>query len=436
MNKLQGIFYGWVLVGISAFIMAVGTVPLFQGMSVWFVVLEGQFGWTRTQLSLAFSLTRVEGSIMGPISGYLIDRVGPRRLVLVGLLIGGCGFMLMSRMQELWQFYASFIVISVGVGLGTWMPMMTVLNNWFNRRRSIAMSLAMEGFLFGGVLLVPLLAWAIDPDFAGRPGWRNTALILGIFMLAVALPVSKLVRNTPEEYGQHPDGLPPRPTAATGADGPSYTWQEAVRTKTFWLMTIGHACSSIVIVTMMVHLGPMLHDRGLSLVTVGWVLAVLIGVGGAFTLIGGYIGDRVPIRWPIFAFSIVQSGAIALLLLSDDLAMTYVFGALLGMGFGGRTSLTTAIRGVYFGRKAFASITGISMIPMNILLLAAPPFAGLMFDRTGSYMIPMATIGAVNLFGSSLFLFLGAPGSGAPVTRAPTAAQAAASERGRTRRPA
>jgi MFS family permease len=110
------------------------------------------------------------------------------------------------------------------------------------------------------------------------------------------------------------------------------------------------------------------------------------------------------------------------LLLTNDLAMTYVFGVLLGMGFGGRTSLTTAIRGVYFGRKAFASITGISMIPMNILLLVAPPFAGFMFDRTGSYMIPMATIGAVNLFGSSLFLFLGPPGAGVPVARAPAAA--------------
>ena len=177
-------------------------------------------------------------------------------------------------------------------------------------------------------------------------------------------------------------------------------------------MTIGHACSSIVIVTMMVHLGPMLHDRGISLQMVSWVLSTYIGVGAAFTLVGGYIGDRVPIRWPIFVFSSIQSGAIALLLLSDDFVMVFVFAVLLGIGFGGRTSLTTAIRGVYFGRKAFASITGVSMIPMNILLLAAPPFAGYMFDKTGSYMIPMATIAAVNLFGSSLFVFLGPPGKG------------------------
>ena len=101
----RGLFYGWVLVGVSALVMILGTVPLFQGMTAWFVVLEQQFGWSRTQLSIAFSLTRVEGSIMGPISGYLTDHLGPRRMVMTGMLVAGGGFLLMSRMQHLWQFY-------------------------------------------------------------------------------------------------------------------------------------------------------------------------------------------------------------------------------------------------------------------------------------------------------------------------------------------
>ena len=425
MNKLRGIFYGWVLVGISAFIMVIGTVPLFQGMSVWFVVFEGQFRWSRTQLSLAFSLTRVEGSITGPLSGYLIERLGARRLVVLGLLIAGGGFVLMSRMQELWHFYAAFVVISIGVGLGTWMPMMTVLNSWFNRRRSMAMALAMEGFQIGGLLLVPLLAWAMEPDIPGRLGWRNTALVLGIFMLVVAFPISRMVRNTPEEYGEHPDGQRPLTgagAAANGAGEPSYTWQEAVRTRTFWLISIGHAMSSTVIVTMMAHLGLMLTDRGISLPTVGLVLSTYTGVGAVFTLLGGYVGDRTPIRWAIFFFSSIQSLAVVLLLLDDSLLMAYVFGVALGIGFGGKTPLTTAVRGVYFGRKAFASITGISMIPMNILLLVTPLFAGIMYDRMESYMIPMAAIATLNFFGSALFL--GAPGAGPATTPAPDIARA------------
>ena len=339
MNKLQGIFYGWFLVGVSAFILAIGTVPLFQGMSVWFVVLKGEFGWSSTQLSLAFSLTRVEGSIMGPISGYLIDRLGPRRLVLMGLVVAGGGFVLMSQMQVIWHFYASFVVISVGVGLGTWMPMMTVLNNWFNRRRALAMSIAMEGFLVGGVLLIPLLAWAIDPDIPGRLGWRNTSLVIGIFLAVVAFPVSRLVRNTPEEYGQYPDGQRPQlsgGTAESDANEPSYTWQEAVRTSTFWVITMGHGLTSTVIITMMVHLGPMLTDRGLSLQTVAFVVSTYTAVGAVFTMIGGYLGDRVPIRWAIFIFSSFQSLAVVLLLMDDSLPMAYVFGVVLGIGFGAK----------------------------------------------------------------------------------------------------
>ena len=424
----RGFFYGWALVGVSAFIMVVGTVPLFQGMTAWFVVLESHFGWSRTQLSIAFSLSRVEGSIMGPISGYLIEKLGSRRMVLIGLVVAGGGFVIMSQMQNIWHFYVAFVVMSMGVGLGTWMPMMTVLNNWFERNRSTAMALSMEGFLIGGMVLVPVLAFAIDPDVPGRPGWRLTALAIGIFLAVVALPVSRLVRNAPEPYGQFPDGEPtarPRQTAKSTtpvSQEPDYTWQEAVRTSAFWIITMGHACSSIVIVTITVHLGPMLDDRGFSLQTIGWVVGAYTGVAAVFTLIGGYVGDRLPIRMALFGFSAIQSGAVVVLMLADSLWMAYLFAVLMGVGFGGRNPLTTAIRGVYFGRKAFASITGMSMIPMNVMLLAAPLFAGIMYDATQSYFVPMAAIAVVSLAGSALFLFLGSPEAAAETRRRRAAA--------------
>ena len=408
-------FYGWVLVGVAAMVMVVGTVPMFQGMTAWFVVFEQQFGWSRTQLTIAFSLTRVEGSIMGPVGGYLVDRLGPRTMVALGMTLAGVGFLILAGTNSLWQLYVAFVVMSMGTGLGTWLPMMTVVNNWFFRRRAMAMALAMEGFLIGGVILVPVLVWAIDPDIPGRPGWRWTAAVIGIFLMAVAAPLSRFVRNNPEDYGEYPDGQPPLPAAAEHEESapaneePNYTWQEAVRTKTFWLISVGHACSSIVIVTMMVHLGPMLTDRGFSLQTVGWVVATYTAVGAVFTLIGGYVGDRISIRWAIFAFSSVQSVAVAVLVVGETEAMAYLFGALLGIGFGGRGPMTTAIRGVYFGRKAFASITGISMIPMNVLLLAAPLFAGIMFDATGTYTVSFTVISVVSLAGSALFLLLGDP---------------------------
>ena len=288
--------------------MVVGTVPLFQGMTAWFVVLEKQFGWSRTQLSITFSFTRVEGSIMGPVAGYLVDRLGSRTMVALGLIIAGGGFLILSVTHSIWHLYLAFLVMSMGTGLGGWLPIMTAINNWFSTKRATAMAVAMEGFLIGGVILVPPLAWAIAPDIPGRPGWRWTAAAIGVFLMVIALPLSRLVRNRPEGYGQRPDGQPQQvesrpdetPVEETeGPDEPSYTWQEAVRTRAFSFITMGHACSSTVIVTMMVHLGPMLNDRGFSLQTVGWVVATYTAVGAVFTMIGGYVGDLRFLRDPI-----------------------------------------------------------------------------------------------------------------------------------------
>ncbi|HIB11988.1 MAG TPA: MFS transporter [Dehalococcoidia bacterium] len=397
--------------------MIIGTVPIFQGMTAWFVVLEREFGWSRAQLSLAFSLTRAEGTIMGPLAGYLVDKVGPRRMVLSGLPVMGIGFILFSQVNNLWQFYGAFVLASMGAGFGTWLPMMTVLNHWFQKRRSMAMSLAMEGFALGGVLLMPALAWAIDPDEPDRLGWRLTAAGIGVVLIILAWPVSRLIRNRPEEYGLRPDGRPEnqpergeRVGSGQGEGGiVDFTWQEALRTRPFWLITIGHSATSIVIVTLTVHLGPMLTDLGYSLQMVAWVVSTYTGVGAVFTLVGGYIGDRVPMHLALFGFSVIQSVAVVILLSADTLPMILLFAVVLGIGFGGRTPMTTAIRGVYFGRRAFASITGISMIPMNIMLLVFPLFAGIMFDAVGSYQIPFSVLAIVSFFGAAMFLLLGKP---------------------------
>lgn len=409
-----GIFYGWWLVGIAAIVMILSVVPFFHSMTAWFVVLERQFGWNRTQLSLAFSLSRVEGGILGPLEGLLIDRLGSRRMVLIGLTIMAGGFLMFSRVQVLWHFYAAFLTMSLGMGLGTWLPMMTVLNGWFVRRRATAMSLVLVIYRMGVVALVPLLTWAMEDH---QFGWRAVALCIAAIVILVAFPLTRLVRNTPEEYGQHPDGDRESPkTAASGVTDslqfaeqePEFTWREAMRTRAFWLMSFGHGCCSCVIVSIMVHLGPMLTDRGFSLQTVGWVVSAYTGIGIVSTLIGGQIGDRVPMRYAVFGFAVLQSLAVLVLVGAFNFQMVMLFAILMGAGEG-RGSLTTAIRGVYFGRRSFASIMGMSMVPMNVLLFSAPLFAGYMFDVTGSYSIPFITIAVVSATGASLFLMLGEP---------------------------
>ncbi len=421
---VRGMFYGWWLAVIGAVIMVIGTVPLFQALSLWMPILQQNFGWTTTQLSWAFTLTRVEGTVMGPIAGWGVDKLGPRKMVVIGLLVFAAGFIFFSRTANLWMFYVSFIVVSLGAGLGSWLPANTALNNWFRARRSTAMSIPMLGFGLGGVVIVPLMAWAMGWDartateIPGRLGWQNTALVVGCVGLVASVPLAMLVRNRPEDHGQHPDGIDPetvtdtgpRQSANGGAVAPDYTWQEAIRARAFWLITMGHASSSIIIISVMTYLGLVMVERGFNLVQVGLVISVQTAVSTAFMVIGGMVGDRIPIRIAIFAFSFLQSIALTVLLFAQTLPLFFLFSILMGVGFGGRTPLTTSIRGVYFGRSNFARITGISMIPMNIMFIVVVPYIAWMKDSiTGSYDIPFATISIVSAIGSFMFLILGNP---------------------------
>ena len=363
-RRVRGMFYGWVMAGLGALITALGAVPLFSGLPVFNPVLRNVFGWNAGQMSWAFAVTRVEGGLLGPLEGLLIEKFGPRRMVFIGLTISGTGFVLFSQIQELWQLYAVFLIISLGAALGSWMPMTTMINHWFFRHRSRAMALVMEGFALGGIFFPPLLAWAIggaDPDISERYGWRASTLFIGILVIAVAFPLSRLVHNRPEDLGLLPDGdSPVSPTASPAeanltrsvTEEEGYTWQEAMRTTSFWLMSFGHASSTIVIVTIMVHLGLMLDDRGFSLGTISIVVAVLTAVSSLSIMVGGYLGDRMPIRLVIFGFSVLQSLAVVILVMAHSVEMLLLFAVLMGIGFGGRDPVTAAIRGVYFGRKA------------------------------------------------------------------------------------
>ena len=408
-RRTQGLFYGWWLVPITGFIKVLSSAPLFHAMTIWSVALESHFGWSRTQLSLAFSFTRIEGGIMGPIEGYLTDRLGTQRMVLMGLLVLGAGFLIFWQVDDLWMFYLAFVVMSPGHSLAGWVPVITVLNNWFIRRRATAMGWSNTTSRLGALLLVPAIAWAIDPD-QDRMGWQLTALTLGIFTLILALPISRLIRNRPEDYNLHPDGdLPTHSPPATvfgpgaserrvvaGSETSSLTTIQALQTPAFWLISFGHGFTSMVILAIMAHLGLFIKDLGFDVQTTAWVVSTYTSVSMVFQIVGGYIGDQVPKRVAIFVFTSIQAGSVVLLAASSTLPMLYLFAVLFGIGFGGRNPLTTAIRGDYFGRASFGKILGISTVPMNVLLLVAAPFAGYLRDIQGTYTTAFITLAALN----------------------------------------
>ncbi len=418
-GRLKGVYYGWWLVAISGFVMVIATGPLFHAMSVWAVAMERQFGWSRAQLGWALTFTRIEGGIMGPLEGYLTDKIGTRRMVLIGLLITGAGFMFFGRVQNLWMFYMAYIIMALGQGMGSWVPMMTMLNHWFSRRRAVAIGWANVGSRFGALLIVPAIAWAVDPD-QDRLGWSLTAICLGIFVVAIAFPISRVIRNRPQEYGLLPDGDPPAsPSSGAAAQGPAsraqsaaegdLTASQALRTSAFWLISFGHGFTSMVILAIMSHLGLLIEDKGYTVQMTGWIIAVYTVVAMGFQLVGGYVGDRVPKRIALFIFTSIQAGAVVVLTTATSLSTFFLFAVLFGIGFGGRNPLTVAVRGEYFGRTSFGKILGLSTVPMNLLLLISSPMAGYMRDRLGTYNEAFLILAGLNFFGGVLFLLARRP---------------------------
>ena len=399
------IIYGWWLVGVAAFLLTLMSLTVFQGLGTILVALERQFGWSRTALSGAFSLARVEGAILGPVEGFLVDRVGTRKMVLIGYILMGLGFIWLGQVKTLWEFYASFMIISMGSGLGGWLAIIAMVNNWFTRQRTFAMASAMSGIHFGG-LLVPLLALGIETF-----EFRGAATIIGGFLLLGVGPAAKVIRNRPEDINLQPDGDSERlsESALTEDEEPDFTARQALRTPVFWILTIMQVASSVAIVTLALHLVPKLTDMGMTLSGAGTVVLAYTIVALPSQFLSGYFADRLPKTLMIAIFLAIQGIAITIIAFADTVLLAYIFAVLYGIGFGGRNPLTTAFRGEYFGRKAFATIMGISQFPMNIGMIGAPLFAGYMFDTTNSYVIPFSVFAILTFFGAFLMLFVKKP---------------------------
>ena len=248
-NRADHVFYGWWIVAGGFSIQMLVTSLVLHSFTAYFPLLQAQFGWSRTLLSGAFSLSRAESGLLGPVQGWLIERLGPRAVIRLGVVMLGVGFMLFSQIDSVLSYYLTFALMAIGASLATYLTVSSTVVNWFIRKRALAIGLTMSGFGSGG-LLVPVVAWSLLTF-----GWRTTAFYSGVLVLLVGIPIAQIMRRTPEDHGYLPDGdiaKPPdqmpgshltddRPTTATVQDNPAdFTLREALRTSSFWLLSVGH----------------------------------------------------------------------------------------------------------------------------------------------------------------------------------------------------
>lgn len=416
------IFYGWWVVIGAFLIQGLSGALLFQSFGAYVVHLRREFGWSFKAIAGAFSLSRVESGMLGPIQGWAIDRFGSRTILRIGLVIFAAGFFLFSRIDSLWQFYGVYLLLSVGASLGGFLTVNTALANWFDQRRATAMGLASTGWGIAG-LLVPLVAVSL-----GTIGWRDTALLSGVIVLGFGIPLSGLIRHAPEPYGYLPDGRQPHEQIVDengngignaedeNEDGDyeavrNFTVKQALRTRAFWLVSTGHATAMFAVSTIGLLLIPHLEENlDISIERAALVVAVLTTLSVMGQATTGFLGDRIDKRLIIVTAMVGHTIAMLVLVVADGMTMVMVFAVLHGLSWGFRGPLMTAIRADYFGRKSFATLMGFSSMVIQVGTVSGPLLGGFVGDLTGGDFRPaFGIIAVVTAMGAVLFAFAKPP---------------------------
>jgi sugar phosphate permease len=402
------IFYGWWVVAAGFGLEALIGSLFFYAYGAYVVLLREEFGWSRTLLSAAFALARAESAVLGPIQGWLTDRFGPRVLIRTGMVVLGVGFMLFSRVHSPVTFFLTFFVMAVGAGLGGYLPITVAIVNWFRRRRAQALSYSSVGMAMGG-LMTPLVAAVML-----RVGWRWTAFLSGVVIILAGLPLAQLVRHRPEAHGWRVDGdsadAEPAVAAARMPADVDFTARQAMRTRAFWLISAGHGSALLVVSAVMVHMVVHVTERlGISLAQAAGVVSMITITQIAGQLSGGWAGDRISKRAIVVVCMVGHAAALLLLAHASAYWMVVVFATLHGLAWGMRGPLMAAIRADYFGSGSFGMISGISSMVVMLGMIAGPLVAGILADRTGSYVTGFTVLAVLASLGSIFFLLARRP---------------------------
>ncbi|MDP2743656.1 MAG: MFS transporter [Dehalococcoidia bacterium] len=394
--KRPTVFYGWWVVGASSLISLYTAGVIHFGFTAVFEPIANEFGWSYVQISLAASLRGLETGLLAPIVGMLVDRWGSRKLVFGGIVISGLGLVLLSRINSLGMFYAAFILIAIGISSSSATVFLTTLVHWFRRNLGIATGIATSGFALGG-LLVPLVTTLIDTY-----GWRTSMFSLGLGVWLIGLPLSLLIRNTPEQHGYLPDGDESKSSAIDERHPPTHkpevdiVARQALKSSAFWHIAPAFMCQIMVINAVVVHVMPYLSTVGISRASSSLVASAIPVASILGRLSSGWFADRLD-KKRAAATGFVLTG-LGLLLFSfvspGRLWVILPFLLLFGIGWGASVTMRIALLREHFGRKIFGTVHGFTLGVTMVGNITGPALAGWVYDKWGSYQgIWLALVG-------------------------------------------
>ena len=400
-------FHGWKIVGGAVAMQSLQSLLFWQAFGTYAALWMADFGWSRTTIAWAASLQRTESGLLGPIHGWLLDRTSPRRVFVLGVLMMAAGLIGVAFATNFTEFILLYLVASIGSSLCGMLTLMTVVVNWFDRFRARSMAAMQLGISIGSLAL-PALAWALVTY-----GWRPVSIASGLVVLAVGLPIARLLHRDPEALGLRPDGDPgeaPVPAPLPSGLGRRRLAGGALRTRAFWLISAGHAAALAIMSGVGVHFVVYVTEvLGVSITTAATLMAVMTAASVVGQVAGGVVGDRVDKRWLAGGAMLAHALSMALLVSAGTVGTVMAAAVLHGLAWGVRGPLMGAMRADYFGRKAFASVMGFSSLVVMFGSVGGPLVIGLVADGTGSYAGAFVALALVGLLGAVAFFALGRP---------------------------
>ncbi len=400
------LFYGWRVAG-ACFLNLFAIVGImYYSFPVFYSPLIQEFGWSRAQVTAGFAVSIVViGPLFGISAGILIDRFGPKKILLFGLFAAGAAFAGYGFMSALWMFYLLYFMQTAGYVTAGPIPNQVLISRWFDRWRGRAMALAYVGAGIGGAI-APVLAQFLISNI----GWRGAMHAISGGILLVLVPVSWLViKNHPGDVGRLPDGKIGRPGEAGGAPqtGESLrSLRQVFRTREFWLIALGSFLSIGAVGGLIQHFVLFLRDRGLVAEKAAGVASFLLIASILGRVIMGWLADRIPKKYVMFIAFAAVAGAVPLLYAGDVTRMAYVFAFVFGFGMGADYMLIPLVTAECFGVRSLGKLMGIIITTDSLGQAFTPVIVGRLFDVNRNYNLGFALVAVMAVAGAVTVLFL------------------------------
>lgn len=339
----------------------------------------------------------------------LIDRYGPRKITIISTIIASIGLLCLLFVRDIWQFVIVWgFIVSLGYNLGLYDTVNAAVAKWFVRKRGRALSIVTVGGGLGGPIVVPIMTWIIL-----NYEWRMALIIVALSTLAICLPVAWfwMRDHPPEHYGLLPDGNTVMRASGNQGDGielheeHEFTPKQALRTSSFWMMLTAFALNDGILAMVTMHQMPYLGDIGIDPMSAAGVLGLMATMSLPGRVIFAWIGDRWGERMALMFGYAMKTVGLVVWTTARSIPQIMLFVLLFGIGYGGAIPVQTSLRASYFGRKAYATITGYTTFFTAITNIFYPVFAGWTYDVTGSYMNAFTIITGLQAL-AIVFIFL------------------------------